>query len=89
MQDYIAARCVMVARYIIETGATVRDAARHFSLSKSGVHKDMDSRLKYVHEGLYHEVREVLLYHKSVRHIRGGQATREKYSSAKGKKQEM
>ncbi|MDD2648832.1 MAG: sporulation transcriptional regulator SpoIIID [Eubacteriales bacterium] len=89
MQDYIAARCVMIARYIIDTGATVREAARHFTLSKSGVHKDMDCRLKYIHEGLYNEVRDILQYHKSVRHLRGGQATREKYCAAKGKKQEM
>ena len=30
-------RCIEIARYIIETGATVRAAAQHFGISKSTV----------------------------------------------------
>ena len=33
-------RAVQLGEYIIRTGATVRDAAKRFGLSKSSVHKD-------------------------------------------------
>lgn len=36
--DYIAARARMEAEFIRDTGATVRQAARRFMVSKSTVH---------------------------------------------------
>ena len=72
-------RCEALAAYLIEHHATVREAARVFSVSKSTVHKDITTRLRYVNAGLFHEVREVLLQNKSERHLRGGEATRRKY----------
>jgi putative DeoR family transcriptional regulator (stage III sporulation protein D) len=65
--------------YIIETGATVRTAAKHFGISKSTVHKDLSQRLPQCNKGLYRQVRSVLELNKAQRHIRGGLATREKY----------
>lgn len=41
MKDYIEERAVEVATYIIETRATVRDAAKKFGISKSTVHIDV------------------------------------------------
>ena len=38
-------RAVQFARYIIETGATVRETAKEFCISKSTVHKDLQERL--------------------------------------------
>ena len=38
MKDYIEERAVEVAYYIIETRATVRQAAKKFGISKSTVH---------------------------------------------------
>ena len=38
MKDYIEERAVEVAYYIIETKATVRQAAKKFGISKSTVH---------------------------------------------------
>ena len=40
MKDYIEERAVEIAIYIIETKATVRQAAKKFGISKSTVHKD-------------------------------------------------
>lgn len=40
MKDYIEERAVEIAGYIIETKATVRQAAKKFGISKSTVHKD-------------------------------------------------
>ncbi len=79
MWDYIAERVTKEAEYIIATGSTVRAAALHFTISKSTVHKDVTERLKAVDAQLYTEVREVLDKNLSERHIRGGNATRDKY----------
>jgi putative DeoR family transcriptional regulator (stage III sporulation protein D) len=57
-------------------GLTVRAVARNTGYSKSTVHKDLTERLRLVNETLANEVSEILAYHKSIRHIRGGEATK-------------
>ena len=79
MTDTIEKRACELAVYMIETGATVRAAARHFGISKSTVHKDLSQRLKQYNYALYKQVRQVLDENKRERHIRGGMATRQKY----------
>ncbi len=79
MWEYIEARALKCAEYIVETGCTVRACSAHFSISKSTVHKDVSERLKYIDEALYEHVRKVLNQNLSERHIRGGIATKEKY----------
>ena len=64
---------------MIEQGATVRQAAKEFGISKSTVHKDCQQRLLFINPVLAKEVRKVLEKNKAERHIRGGMATREKY----------
>lgn len=86
MHEHIADRCIHIGQYIVETGATVRAAAARFGVSKSSVHKDMGERLPQVHSALATEVHKVLIYNKSVRHLRGGEATRHKYSERKRNK---
>ncbi|SHK84712.1 sporulation transcriptional regulator SpoIIID [Hespellia stercorisuis] len=84
MKDYIEERCALLAGYIVERKATVRQAAKHFGISKSTVHKDVTDRLLQVNPGLAAQVRTVLDTNKSERHIRGGLATREKYLHQRG-----
>lgn len=79
MVDTIEERACEVAVYIIETGATVRAAAKHFGISKSTVHKDLSQRLPHFNNTLYLQVRQVLEQNKAQRHIRGGIATKMKY----------
>ena len=79
MSDTIEERACELAVYMIETGATVRAAARHFGISKSTVHKDLSQRLPQCNRLLYQQVRQVLEINKQQRHIRGGLATRRKY----------
>ena len=79
LKDYIEEREVEVACYIIETRATVRQAAKKFGVSKSTVHKDCAERLRMINPSLAMEVRKVLDVNKQERHIRGGLATKEKY----------
>ena len=77
-------RACEVAVYMIETGATVRAAARHFGISKSTVHKDITERLHEINPGLAAQVKTVLDNNKAERHIRGGMATKEKYQHKNG-----
>ena len=86
MWDYIWERVIKCAEYIVETGCTVRACSAHFSISKSTVHKDVSERLKYVDYGLYEKVREILDVNLSERHIRGGNATKEKYEAKNKRK---
>lgn len=79
MVDTIRQRAFKLAVYIVETGATVRAAARHFGISKSTVHKDLSQRLPQYDLLLYQQVRAVLDTNKAQRHIRGGIATQKKY----------
>ncbi len=79
MKGYIEERAIEIARYIIDNHTTVRQAAKHFGISKSTVHKDCTERLVQVNPSLAAEVRKVLDVNKSERHIRGGLATKEKY----------
>ena len=82
MEGCIEKRACELAVYIIETGATVRAAARHFGISKSTVHKDLTWRLRQINHGLYQQVRVILDKNKAQRHIRGGMATRKKYKGS-------
>ena len=82
MADTIETRVCDLAVYIIETGATVRAAAKHFGISKSTVHKDLSQRLPQYNKLLYEKVRHVLDINKAQRHIRGGIATRNKFKKS-------
>lgn len=75
-------RILAEAEYIVKTNSTVRAAAEHFSISKSTVHKDVTERLLTIDKALFKEVRAVLEKNLSERHIRGGMATKTKYSGA-------
>ena len=78
-------RCEVIAEYVIETGATVRSAAAFFGMSKSTVHKDLSYKLKHYNTALYKSVKAILDLNKSQRHLRGGEATRRKYLTQKGR----
>lgn len=81
MKDYIEERAIQIGLFVVEKGATVRQAARQFGISKSTVHKDITTRLIYVQPELARQAQAVLQINKAERHIRGGQATKEKYRS--------
>lgn len=72
-------RALALGEYVVETGATVRRAAQQFGISKSTVHKDLTQRLKKQNRVLYNSVQKVLQLNKEERHLRGGEATRQKY----------
>ncbi len=79
MRNVLETRAVILGEYIIENDATVRAAAKQFSISKSTVHKDVTERLKIDNPALWRRVKTVLQKNKDERHIRGGLATKRKY----------
>jgi putative DeoR family transcriptional regulator (stage III sporulation protein D) len=79
VHDYIKERTIKIGKYIVETRKTVRVIAKEFGVSKSTVHKDLTERLPEINPELANEVKEILDYHKSIRHLRGGEATKMKY----------
>ncbi len=81
MQNYIRKRAVKVAQHILNTSDTVRQTAEVFGISKSTVHKDVAERLPRIDEKLAEEVKYILEKNKAERHIRGGEATRQKYAA--------
>lgn len=79
MQDYIRKRVLDISGYILESKATVRQAATVFGVSKSTVHKDVTERLPSINKKLAIKIKDILEFNKSERHLRGGEATRKKY----------
>lgn len=83
MNDRKNTRAVELGKYIAETQCTVREAAKRFDIGKSTVHKDVTERLSKLDDALYEKVRKILDYNLSVRHLRGGEATRKKCADKK------
>ena len=80
MKGNMEERAQDLALYIIENRATVRAAAQKFRISKSTVHKDLSERLPTFNRPLYVQVKQILDENKAQRHIRGGIATKRKYT---------
>ena len=72
-------RAIAFGKYIADTGATVRQCAKKFGISKSTVHSDVTKRLGGIDKELFAKVRRVLDKNKTERHLRGGEATKRKY----------
>ena len=80
MKNYIEQRVLEIANYCLNNNATVRESAKRFGISKSPVHKDITERLPELNHELYEEVKKVLETNKAERHLRGGEATKQKYA---------
>ena len=76
-------RIIKEGMYICEYGATVWQTAKVFGISKSCVHKDVTEKLKYLNPELYMQVKAVLKNNFEQKHIRGGEATKNKYQKNK------
>lgn len=79
MEKRIVDRVLEEGKYIVATGKTVREMALVFSISKSTIHKDLRERLLEIDEEMYRKVSRILQYHMDIRHIRGGESTRQKF----------
>jgi putative DeoR family transcriptional regulator (stage III sporulation protein D) len=81
VKDYIEERAMEIAEYIINEKATVRQTAKVFGVSKSTVHKDVTERLPKINPLVASQVKIILDRNKAERHIRGGRATKMKYTN--------
>ncbi len=81
MKGIVEDRAVILGRYIAENNATVRSTAKVFGISKSTVHKDITVILPKLNLALAAQVKNVLAVNKAERHMRGGMATKRKYSA--------
>lgn len=80
MNPEIKKRVLGIFWHTVTTRQTVRETAEKFGVSKSTVHDDLTRKLpKLFTKGFHEEALNVLDWNKSERHIRGGQATKEKY----------
>lgn len=80
MSNNVKARVIEEAYYIITTNKTIREISKYFNISKSTVHDDLSKRLKNIDLELYDKVAKILNYHIKIRHLRGGESTKLKYS---------
>ena len=83
MNEAIRKRVLHQAHIMLDERLTVREVAKIIGLSKSTIHKDLTEKLKLIDENLFDEVSILLEYNKNIRHIRGGQKTKEKYEHLK------
>ena len=83
MDSIIKKRIIDEANYMLKTKETVRKIAKVFKVSKSTVHKDLHERLIEIDNNLYNKINNIFIYHKKIRHIRGGQSTKKKYKKLK------
>ena len=73
-------RAVQLGEYIAAHNATVRPAPAASGCSRSPPRPDVAVRLPSSGTALYGQVRAVLARNKAERHLRGGAATRRRYS---------
>lgn len=83
MEEKIKQRVILMASIFLKNNSTVREVAKLVGYSKSTVHKDLTEKLPMLDRTLYDEVSKLLNFNKEIRHIRGGQSTKLKYSHIK------
>ncbi len=79
MEYRIKDRIIKEAKFMLENKSTVRETSKIFGVSKSTVHYDISNKLKEIDFGLYEDIKKLLEYNKSIRHVRGGNSTKSKY----------
>ena len=83
MNKNIQKRVNDVADYIINTRKTIRQTAKIFNVSKSTIHKDLKERLIEIDKQKYLKIKNIMNDHIEIRHIRGGESTRQLFLTKK------
>ena len=81
--NYIQARTIECATYMLQNQLTVRKTAKHFNLAKSTLHSDIHKHLPLLQPELYKQITTLMNLNYNQKHIRGGQSTKLKYSKNK------
>lgn len=72
-------RVLLGAELLLLEQSNVRKVAKRLGCSKSTVHKDLSERLPQIDTHLYELVQTLFTINKQEKHIRGGEATKQKY----------
>lgn len=80
MKEDLALRVIKVANHINETHDTIRKTAKIFGYSKSTIHNDVSIKLRSIDYCLYQKTKKILEENFAEKHIRGGEATKNKYN---------
>ena len=72
-------------KYVATKKATIRSVSENYNFGKSTLHTFIHKKLKDLNPVLYAKVLDKIKFNISARHIRGGMATKKKYSSLKNK----
>ena len=83
MNYNIKERVLMEAKHILKTHDTIRKTAKIYGVSKSTVHNDVSRKLRYIDGALFKKMQKILQENFEEKHIRGGNATRERYIQEK------
>ena len=79
MREELSSRIFTLANHICDTHDTIRKTAKIYGLSKSTVHNDVSIKLKYLDFLLFKKTKKILNENFAEKHIRGGEATKNKY----------
>lgn len=85
MNNQIKERVLEEASHIYHTHDTIRKTAKIYGMSKSTVHNDISVKLRYIDSHLYEETRKILQENFEDKHLRGGEATKQKYAAIEEK----
>ena len=83
MNKDLLERVSMLANHILSTHDTIRKTAKIYGLSKSTVHNDISKKLYKTDRILYLKIHQILDVNFAEKHIRGGEATKQKYAKNK------
>ena len=84
MNKLIEERINKETDYILKYELTIREIASILKISKSTVHKDLQERLKMINKKMHKKVNFIFENHIKTRHIKGGEATKQKYKNKEG-----
>ena len=71
------------ADYILNHKTTIRATSKAFNIPKSTVHHNLSKKLKYINFNLYLAVKNLLEENFKIKHIHGGESTKNKYEKLK------
>ena len=80
MKEDLVERVLNIANHINRTHDTIRKTTKIYGHSKSTIHNDVSIKLKNIDFALYQRTKKVLDENFAEKHIRGGEATKKKYS---------
>lgn len=83
MKGYIISRVLDEFHYLTDKNTTIRHTAKAFGVSKSTVHKDISHRLYFIDKDKYAQAKKLLEQNFEIKHIRGGESTKQKYTRQK------